>query len=68
MKDTDVVELNASPSNKLLSIEDLNELWLFTAVQYGTKIDKDVLVFPPQAKTFRVKSLAVDKSNYLKRL
>jgi hypothetical protein len=57
MKDADVA-LNASPSKKLLS-EDLNEPWLFTAVQYGTKIGKDVLVFPPQAKTFRVKSLAV---------
>jgi hypothetical protein len=27
MKDADVVELNASPSKKLLSIEDLNKLW-----------------------------------------
>jgi len=27
MKDADVVELSASPSKKLLSNEDLNELW-----------------------------------------
>jgi len=27
MKDADVVKINASPSKKLLSNEDLNELW-----------------------------------------
>lgn len=27
IKDADVVKINASPSKKLLSNEDLNELW-----------------------------------------